>query len=278
MRKTAQNGGNFMKEKYLLTIKNAMLFHFTSSEIQDTLEELNSHFESAHNEGRPDTEIIKEYGSPVTFVKELLKETGKGSIKRNMLVIIKKLLLAACTLAAFLSFAFLPPDTASYIFVACSSVIIWFLAGNNCLLDIIGNTRQKKDIFIKSQLFIFILFILLQALSYIIIPGIADKGYAASLGKIITIIIYSVSVVLFISAIFFLKKMLDGNIYMFFTVIQSISIINSLFLYAAFLKNLETTDNMEFIFTPYLACIPVLFIYCIYIIIKERGKKIGCTN
>lgn len=267
-----------MKEKYLLTIKNAMLFHFTYSEIQDTLEELNSHFESAHNEGRPDTEIIKEYGSPVTFVKELLKETGKGSIKRNMLVIIKKLLLAACTLAAFLSFAFLPPDTASYIFVACSSVIIWFLAGNNCLLDILENTRQKKDIFIKSQAFIFISFILLQMFSYIIIPGITDNGYNIYLGKIITIIIYSASVVLFISAIIFLKKMLDGNICMFFTIIQSISLINSLLLYAAFLKNLEITENMEFIFTPYLVCIPVLFIYCIYIIIKERGKKIGRTN
>lgn len=72
--------------------------------------------------------------------------------------------------------------------------------------------------------------------------------------------------------------MLDGNIYMFFTIIQSISLINSLLLYAAFLKNLEITENMEFIFTPYLVCIPVLFIYCIYIIIKERGKKIGRTN
>ncbi|MCX4328280.1 MAG: DUF1700 domain-containing protein [Lachnospiraceae bacterium] len=267
-----------MKEKYLLNIKNAMLFHFTSSEIQDTLEELNTHFESAHNEGRPDTEIIKEYGSPAAFAKELLKETGNGSIRRNMLVIIKKLLLAACTLAAFLSFAFLPPDTASYILVACSSVIIWFLAGNNCLLDVLEITRQKKNTFIKSQSFIFILFILLQLLSYIIVPGIAGKEPAASLGRIITVIIYSALAVLFISAILFLKKMLDGSIYMFFTVIQSISIINSLLLYAAFLKNLETTDNMEFIFTPYLSCIPVLFIYWLYIAIKERGRQNGCTN
>ena len=40
-----------VKEKYLLDIKNAMFWHFSSSEIKDTLEELNTHFESAFYNG-----------------------------------------------------------------------------------------------------------------------------------------------------------------------------------------------------------------------------------
>lgn len=63
-----------MREKYLLDMKRAMFWHFSSSEIRDTLEELHAHFESAHNNGLMDDEIIVEFGSPEMAAKELREE------------------------------------------------------------------------------------------------------------------------------------------------------------------------------------------------------------
>lgn len=72
--------------------------------------------------------------------------------------------------------------------------------------------------------------------------------------------------------------MLQGNLYMFFVIIQNISVISGLFMYVRFLKNIETIENIQFIFTSYFICLPVLFIYWLYIYKSERGNKIGCTD
>lgn len=266
------------KEKFLAGVKNAMLWHFTSQEIKDTLEDLNAYFDQASKEGRQDTEIIKEYGSPGMLAKELLKESCNNSIKKKIPVIFKNTLLIVLTFVLFGSFILLPPFTASCILAVSSPVIIWFFSGNNCLFTVLKTTRNKKETFIKIQAALFILFILLQLLTYIIVPQIAENGYAIYIGKFINTIIYSVAIMLFILEILFLKKMFSGNIYMFFAAIQNLSIITSLGLYAGFLKNIETLENIRFIFTPYLICLPVTLIYYIYMAVRERSINIGCAN
>lgn len=266
------------KEKFLAGVKNAMLWHFTSQEIKDTLEDLNAYFDQAGKEGRQDTEIIKEYGSPGTLAKELLKESCNNSIRKKLPVIFKNTLFILLIFVLLYSSISLPPFKASCILALLSPVIIWFFAGNSCLLTVIKITRNKKEAFIKSQVAVFMTFILLQLFTYVIVPDMAENGYSALLGKFINIIIYFVAVILFIAEILFIKKMLSGDIYMFFTATQNLSIITSLVLYAGFLKNLETLENIRFILTPYLISMPVILIYYAYIVIKGRGINIGCTD
>ncbi len=266
------------KEKFLAGVKNAMFWHFTFQEIKDTLEDLNACFDQASKEGRKDEEIIKEYGSPGMFAKELLKESYPGGIGKKLHVIIKNTLLAVLTLVLLVPFVFLPPFEASCILAVLSPVIIWLLAGNNCLLTVIKVNKNKRETFIKSQAAVFLFFVLLQLFTYVIVPKMAENGYTIYIGRFINIIIYPVVVILFILEILFLKKMLSGNIYMFFAATQNLSIISSLFLYASFLKNIETLENIRFIFIPYLISLPVTFIYYIYIVTKERRANIGCTD
>ncbi len=257
-------GVNIMKEKYLLDIKNAMFWHFNSSEIKDTLEELNAHFQSARSSGITDTDIIQQYGAPSAFAKELMDGPGTNNIKRKPAFFIKSFFLAAYTIFTLFSFLLLPLNTASCIFVLCCPFIIWFLAGNTCILPVLENTAGKKQLYVRSQVLTILLFIFLQLSAYFIIPAVANKGHIANFGKPLSYVIYLLIFILLLSALLFLKKMLDGNIYMFYIVIQDISIIASLFLYINFLKNAETIENLEYIFTPCLICIPVLLGYWIY--------------
>ncbi|MCI9078389.1 MAG: hypothetical protein HFH68_05595 [Lachnospiraceae bacterium] len=265
-----------MKERYLLDIKNAMFWHFTSSEIKDTLEELNTYFQSARNNGITDTAIIQEYGSPADFAKELLDEPGTSGIIRKPAFFIKSLFLALYTIFTLLSFLLLPLHAASCVFVMCCPFFIWFLAGNTCILPVLENTAAKKQLYARNQVLTLLLFLFLQLSSYLIVPSIADKGYIVNLGRPLSLAIYLLMVFLLLSVLISLKKMLDGNIYMFYIVIQDISIITSLFLYLGFLKNAETTENLEYIFTPCLICIPVLLGYWIYTknIIKQTRKEL----
>ncbi len=261
-----------MKEKYLINIKNAMFWHFTSSEIKDTLEELNAHFDSACSNGLSEREIINEYGTPEIVVKELRNELNPV----GKLVIVKRILYIACTFAMFTIFSLFSLNVTLDILVILSPVLIWFLSGSNCIIGIFTKTKEKYHAFVKIQIVIFLLLSFLHLCSFIIVPYVINARYNRFLGQNAILFIYFIIVSLLFMTIFYLKKMLQGNLYMFFIIVQNISIIAGLFLYANFLKNLETTKNIHFIFTSYFLCLPVLLLYWIYI--YRRGDKIGCPD
>lgn len=264
-----------MKEKYLISIKNAMFWHFTSSETRETLEEINTYFQSAIDSGGTEAGIIQEYGTPATFAKELLDGDAISRGKRKPVLFIKSLCLGIYTVFTLVSFLLLPLNAAFYIFTLCCPFAIWFLAGNNCILPVLENTAVKKQQFARIQVLTLLLFFLLQAASYFIIPAIASKGYIAGTGRLLSFIIYLLMLVLLLQALFFLKKMSGGNIYMFYIVIQDISITASLFLYLSFLKNAELPENLGFIFTPFFVSIPVLAGFWVYTdsIVKHAGTN-----
>lgn len=66
-----------------------------------------------------------------------------------------------------------------------------------------------------------------------------------------------------------MRKMLRGNVVMFFLAMQSISVISGLFLYIDFLNRIDTEKGTEFVLTPYFVCLPVLLVYGVYIRKKE---------
>lgn len=269
-----------MREKYLIAIKNAMFWHFSSSEIKDTIEEIDTYFDSAINNGMTEAEIIEQYGKPDLIAKEMRNEQKLIEKNRKKSVIIKDISLAGCIILSLLVYNVFSLEIASSIFVILGSVFIWFLAGNDCLIEILTNTKEKKAIYLKWQFLILFFVFILQLSTLVFVPELIKTGkfYQIFGGNKINILIYSMVIFLLIMTVFFLLKMLQGNIYMFFILVQNICIISSLFLYNNFLKNLETLKYIEFIFTPYFICLPVLFLYSIFIYQKRRGKKIGCTN
>lgn len=267
-----------MKEKYLLDIKNAMFWHFSSSEIRDTLEEVDTHFEFEVNNGLSEEEIINGYGRPKIVAKELRAEVDSIERKRKRLAITKGILFIACILAIFVSFSIFSLNTALDILVVFSTFLIWFLSGNNCVVGILPKTKEKCHIFLKSQSVVFLFVLFLHLCSLVIIPYTISRGYNSFFVQNINFLIYFIIVSLSFITVFFFRKMLQGNLYMFFVIVQNISVISGLFMYASFLKNIEAIENIQFIFTPYFICLPVLFVYWLYIYKNERGNKIGCTD
>lgn len=269
-----------MREKYLIDIKNAMFWHFSSSDIKDTIEEINTYFDSAMNNGMTEDEIIEQYGKPYFIAKEMQSEQKLIQKNRKKPVIIKYVGLTACIILCLLAFNVFSLEFASSIFVVLSSVFIWFFTGNDCLIEVLTNTKEKKIIYLKWQFLILFLFLILQLSTLIFVPELIKSGnlYQIFFGNNFKILIYSIVIILLIMTIYFLLKMLQGNIYMFFILMQNICIISGLFLYYIYLKKLETLKDIKFIFTPYLICLPVLCLYGIFIYKKRRGKKIECTD
>lgn len=255
-----------MKEKYLLDMKKAMFWHFSSSEIRDTLEELNEHFESAYHSGLTDDEIIREYGLPQMAAKELREERNPVEKRRRRAVTVKGLLLVVCALSIIFSFSVLPFSPASHAFVLFGSVFIWFLAGNHCVAGVLALTKEKKDAFLKGQMMILGVVLLLHVCTLGLVPGIIRNAMEPVAGEYILLAVYAIAGVLFVETASFLRKMLQGNVAMFFLAVQSISIISGLFLYIDFLKRIdEIGRGTEFVLTPYFGCLPVLLIYGIYV-------------
>lgn len=265
-----------VKEKYLIDIKNAMFWHFSSSEIKETLEELNTHFESASYNGLSEEEIISQYGRPETVAKELRDEVNPIERKRKRSVIVKGILYIVCVFAIYIAFSLFSLNIALNILVILGSVLIWFLSGNNCVMGVLPKTSEKRHDFVKGQIIVFLFILFLHLCSLVIVPYIIGAGHKTFFEQNIILFTYFIIISLFFITAFSLRKMLHGNLYMFFIIVQNISIISGLFLYISFLKNIETTENIRFIFTPYFICLPILFLYYIYS--YKRGDRIGCTD
>lgn len=210
--------------------------------------------------------------------KELMNEIDPVERKRRRLVITKGILFIVCVFGMFVAFSLFPLNTALDIFVIFSTFLIWFLSGINCVVGILPKTKEKYHDFIKSQVVVFLFVAFLHLYSVVIMPYTISKGYNSFLVQNINIYIYFIIVALLFVTVLFFRKMLQGNLYMFFVIVQNISVISGLFMYISFLKNIETVENIQFTFTTYFICLPVLFIYWLYIYKNERGNKIGCTD
>ena len=272
-----------MKEKYLLAIKNAMFWHFSSSEIKETIEDVNVYFESALQDGASEEEIIEQYGEPKMFVREMKKQPDLMEMKRKQAIFLKITLLIIVIFGMLVSFNTYSTVLSVCFFVIFSSVLVWFLAGNSCVIKIIKLTEKKKKDFWKSQIIIGLFFLLLQFSAIVIVPYVAKNNIIAPLellGDSLRIFIYCCLFLLSIATVIFIRNMLHGNIYMFFCTIQNITMMYGLILYYDYLKHMDNLKNIGFIFTPYLLCIPVMLAYWTYVKKnrKGHGDSYGCTN
>lgn len=86
------------KNKYLLKLKNKMLFHFTAPAIAGTLADMNQIFDAAAEEGKTEEEVCRELGEPAELVQQMIEEDSlKSSFSNSRLFF---LLLAVGVVAA----------------------------------------------------------------------------------------------------------------------------------------------------------------------------------
>lgn len=273
-----------MKEKYLLAVRNAMFWHFSSSEIRETIGEINMYFESALQEGESEEEVMERYSEPKMFVREMRDQPDLIERKRRRSVFLKFVLLAAAVLGMVVSFIIYPSIAAGCLFVVFSSIFVWFLSGNSCMIEVITMTERKKRIFWKSQMAVLVCFLLLQLCSVVIVPCAASNNIISplvSLAPVLRILIYVSLLLLGTTTVIYIRKMLHGNVYMFFCIIQNAALIYGVVLYYDYLKHIENVEEIGFIFTPYLLCIPVLLVYWGLITKSKRdggGSSYGCTD
>lgn len=262
------------KEKYLIDVKNAMLWHFDSTEIKNTLEKIDTHFESALSNSISAEEVINEYGKPEIMVNELrgkiisiAKQEEKKSVTKKSLIIAYVLGICAALFLSF-SYIFSIKKIAVNVLVIASPTLIWFLSGNNYLIGFLSKTAEKRNDFKKSQAIVFLFALILNLCSLFVVPHMLVAGYIN--GPKLLYIIYFIIGLLFLMTALYLRKMLQGNLYMFFVVAQNISIILGMFLYISFLYNIESLEYMQFSFTQYFLCLLVLIPYWMYIRKKEK--------
>ena len=272
-----------MKEKYLLAIKNAMFWHFSSSEIKETIGDINVYFESALQDGASEQEVMEQYGDPKLFVREMRNQPDSIERRRKQAIFLKIALLAIAIFGMIVSFGTYSTVLSICLFVIFSSVLVWFLAGNSCVIEIITLTEKKKKLFWKSQIAIGLFFLFLQFGVIVIVPYVAKNNIITPLellGDCLRIVIYCCLFLLGIATVIFIRKLLQGNVYMFFCTIQNITMMYGLILYYDYLKHMENLEEIGFIFTPYLLCIPVMLAYWAYVKKNKKGygDSYGCTN
>lgn len=265
-----------MREKYLLKIKNAMLWRFRPAEIRTTLTDINAYFESALQEGLSEEEIIRQYGKPQTVVQELQKEMELSERKHPNTMPAKYVLLAFCALAFLLSWKFCSFQLAANLSVIWTSIFLWFCTGNDCILGILSMTTAQKHYFWIWQGILLLFYLILQSGTFFLQSIVIQKNipYSASLGNGIRISIYIILAVLFLAAIYFLKGMLQGNIYLFFTLIQTIALIlGVLSYYYDFLRRLDTLPIPPYLITKYLLGVTVSLFLLPYILKQQSIQK-----
>lgn len=182
-------------------------------------------------------------------------------------------ILGICA-ALFLSFSYIfyIKKIALNVLVIAIPVLIWFVLKNNYLVGILPKTAEKRRDFIKSQAVVFLFAFILNLCSLFVVPHMLAAGYIN--GPKLLYIIYFIIAVLFLMTALYLRKMLQGNIYMFFIITQNISIILGMFLYISFLYNIES-EYPQFVFTQYFLCLLVLIPYWVYVHkINNIGQKI----
>lgn len=258
-----------MKKKYMIKVKRLMFWHFNKADIRETLEDISSYFDSALENGISENEAATQYGKAEDTVNDLVKNNSRSKkIRAKFLLIISMLVLTI----------FLPENFSRVLMPLVTAVFFWFISGNSCLIGIVPYTKSELKRFAAFQILILCLFTAIQACAIFFFPSFLMDTLD---GKSITGIIYITIFVLLATAAISALDMFNGNLYMFFLLIQSISLILDLVWYRKFLFSIETLKNTKFIFYSYLLSISLMAFWWIGYykksktsqnIIRKRGK------
>ncbi len=253
-----------MRDNYVICMKNAMFWHFGTSEIRDVLEDVSLHFESGLRDGLSENDILEQYGEPRDAVSIIKKEEGREHRLYWKCILPMAVLVCVLYTASRIRLY----DLLNYVSVICA-VFIWFLSGNSCLAGILPVTYQKKKETAICQAAVLFLFCIFQFCAYTLLPQIYRSMQPGSekmqmLAENIIRAMCVASVLLLAMCIFSAWKMLHGNIYMYFILIQCIALICSAGQHYLFLANKTVWGGWEFLSVPYFLCVPILALYWVF--------------
>lgn len=140
------------KNKYLLKLKNKMLFNFTASAIAATLADMNQIFDAAAEEGKTEEEVCRELGEPAGLVQQMIEEDSlKSSFSNSRLFF---LLLAVGVVAGTGILWYLDKHWAlgitydtPYLWTLPALAIpalLWYLSGSCCLYEFPPNRTAGR--------------------------------------------------------------------------------------------------------------------------------------
>lgn len=258
-----------MREHYLFAVKNAMLWHFGTKEIKDTLEDVNAYFDAAEQDGVSEDDAREQYGTPLEAVKALQEEyvpKKRGLRVRKALLAMFVLVTVCCFFVLYRrsELPFLLLQETDCVLVCSLSGAVWLLTGNDCMAGILPNAAQRKKYYMHMQLFILGSFLILQGmvlfgLPYLLEEVISEENVIYS-GPIAAGVAQAVILFFVLLALYLFQKMLLGNLWMYLILLQILGLVCSLCLFIESLYRLDDFYRGVWFmpyFTAVLLCIPV---------------------
>lgn len=252
------------KENYLVHIRNAMRWHFSSKEIQVTLEDINLLFEAGKADGKSEALICRELGKPKDFVENLLRETTD---KKSLPIAV--IIFTAGILVTRYFYENISPAVLFCIPVLGILALVWYFFGGFCFYDVYKLSLGDKRKYLFYGIFTSGIAVLEQVFISVIIHGVERVQELASITYIFSNIAIVGSVVLFLVVAY---KYYKGYYTMFGILALLAGIICTSCSYNKFLRDFTTPSQYYICVLPYILGFIISIAYFLYLSGKERKR------
>lgn len=263
---------NYMsKDKYLLQIKNEMIFRFSHKQIGVTLEDINSIFIDGEKDGKTDEEIITLLGCPKELVSSLLEH---NSSHHRLYYLIN--FLSLTMLCVILIMIFLNPDVIIYcVFTPVVFFIVYYLFGGNSLYRI--NIKSEIKFKIHILFYSFTLFLILIEQAFVLkanTPLIFEKrNIMLTIGNYLYSISTAVIMLSIIILLIALIKLYKGCYLSLGVFLMSFGTILSLLLYKDFVSHFDAPGGSSFLCSlPYVVSVALLMVHNLLHFVRREER------
>ena len=263
-----------MKQKYLQEIRKRMFWRFKGSDIREVLEELDMHFETAEEEGLTQEQFVARYGAPRELVREMMEAQAIPAKEQSKNLLGKLLGMICAVVLIVVSYFCMGMQAATGMGMVLLAVFIWILSGCGFYLGKAKAVSGRKSAFLISQIGFWSVAILLQMGTWWVVPDLCEKAVEPKgVGNYLS---FGINTVIAIGTVLLIPcawKLFRGRTYLYFTVMELISMICSAILYLRHLKRLEDISAMAFVCTPCIVTAVLLFCFWVLYFRREGGMS-----
>lgn len=250
-----------MKQKYMQEVRKKMFWQFSADEIEEVLGDIDIYFEEAAKEEISNEQFVKCYGTPQELVAELVDLQSISCKQKIRQIFLKIAYLVFCVLGIILTAIFCKQEVAVLFNLILCAALLWFISGcRYSFKNNVNNTKKNRGLFL--QILFWTICIAMQLCALFIVPFLLEKVQnVMEFGPILYLVIYVCILILGVVTIICIKKVLNGNVNMFILVIESISLLYSLYLYSVHIKYLTSLENASFVFYPCVFAVIILLAF-----------------
>jgi len=259
-----------MKQKYLQEIRKRMFWRFKGSDIREVLEELDMYFETAEEDGLTQEQFVDRYGAPRELVREMMEAQAIPAKEQSKNLLGKLLGIICAVVLMLISYFCMGAEVMVGIGIVLLAMLIWSLSGCNYYLGRSKEVSGRKSAFLISQIGFWSVAILLQMGTWWVVPDLCEKAVEPKgVGNYLSFGINTVIAICTVLLIPCAWKLFRGRTYLYFTVMELISMICSAILYLKHLKRMEDISTMAFVCTPCIVTAVVLLCFWVLFFRKE---------